>query len=354
MNSDRLLNVSSTASPSKPSPLPPTPTNNVHLSSTFLTLPLSTPTRYHYRWLRHNCSCQIPHGCRHPQTGERIIDSVDVSTSVHPKTVQWTDKGLYVRWDDGHESVYGREWLEEFVYDRKTSGRRVDGVWGEGWRGRDGCCRSDWGDKYRRLVKDRMDRFGAVVVKGRGSDTEVIINDFLPQGKSVIPTHFGRIEDLRTDNTTNENTDQLGYTDAPVEVHTDQPFIAHPPGMQMLHSVTPAPNKGDGDSLLVDMKAVSEYLRVKPLLEVDGEGLLSKSNLLLAPFTTPSFDDIPAWYKAYDLLAHLVRDNASPFRNRFRLESGDLVLYDNHRMLHGRTGFSGFSMFVGCISRQMM
>jgi hypothetical protein len=54
--------------------------------------------------------------------------------------------------------------------------------------------------------------------------------DFLPAGASVIETHFGRIEDLRTDNTTNKNTDQLGYTDAPVNLHTDQPFIADPPG----------------------------------------------------------------------------------------------------------------------------
>lgn len=36
----------------------------------------------------------------------------------------------------------------------------------------------------------------------------------------IVETHFGLIEDLRTDNTTNKNNDQLGYTDAPVDVHT--------------------------------------------------------------------------------------------------------------------------------------
>lgn len=41
-------------------------------------------------------------------------------------------------------------------------------------------------------------------------------NDFLPEGKDVIHTHFGRIEDLRKDNSTNQNNDQLGYTDAEV------------------------------------------------------------------------------------------------------------------------------------------
>ena len=47
----------------------------------------------------------------------------------------------------------------------------------------------------------------------------------------MVETHFGRIEDLRTDNTTNQNTDQLGYTDAAINLHTDQPYIADPPGL---------------------------------------------------------------------------------------------------------------------------
>lgn len=51
----------------------------------------------------------------------------------------------------------------------------------------------------------------------------------------MVETHFGRIEDLRTDNTTNKNNDQLGYTDAAINLHTDQPFIADPPGTLQSH-----------------------------------------------------------------------------------------------------------------------
>ena len=54
----------------------------------------------------------------------------------------------------------------------------------------------------------------------------------MPKGASVITTHFGRIEDLRADNSTNTNNDQLGYTDAAVNLHTDQPFIQNPPGKE--------------------------------------------------------------------------------------------------------------------------
>lgn len=61
---------------------------------------------------------------------------------------------------------------------------------------------------------ERFEKYGIVVVRDRGTDTEEIIRDFLPEGEDVWHSHFGRIEDLKTDNETNKNTDQLGYTNA--------------------------------------------------------------------------------------------------------------------------------------------
>ena len=81
----------------------------------------------------------------------------------------------------------------------------------------------------------------------------------MPVGSKVIETHFGRIEDLRTDNTTNKNTDQLGYTNSSVNLHTDQPFIENPPGMQMLHCVQKA--ETGGENFIVDAKQAAEYLK---------------------------------------------------------------------------------------------
>lgn len=40
-----------------------------------------------------------------------------------------------------------------------------------------------------------------------------------------------------TNNTTNRNTDQLGYTDAAVDFHTDLPFIPEPPGTAFNHFI---------------------------------------------------------------------------------------------------------------------
>ena len=74
-------------------------------------------------------------------------------------------------------------------------------------------------DQALSLVKARG---GAIVRRSEEitaapeDETEAIVDAFEARGLRVVPTHFGRIEDLRTDNTTNSNTDQLGYTDAAI------------------------------------------------------------------------------------------------------------------------------------------
>jgi gamma-butyrobetaine dioxygenase len=62
------------------------------------------------------------------------------------------------------------------------------------------------------------------------------------------------------------------------------------------------------------------------------------SYFTLAPFKYP-FAHMEAWYRAYDRFAKIVRDKRHQYR--FYLQPDDFVLYDNHRMLHGRTAFSG-------------
>jgi len=222
-------------------------------------------------------------------------------------------------------------------------------------------------NQYRHACGRKLQEYGCIVVRNRGLDTEEIIKDFLQDTNNVIPTHFGRIEDLRTDNTTNKNTDQLGYTDAPVNLHTDQPFIANPPGMQILQCITPATL--GGENAVVDAVKTANYLRqfdpeayqmlvstpvrfyrqqkefqslhVSPILRVDDNGNVVQvrySYFTYAPHIVP-FEQMESWYRAYNKFAALVRDRQNQYF--FALQSGDFVLYDNHRMLHARTGFSG-------------
>jgi len=58
----------------------------------------------------------------------------------------------------------------------------------------------------------------------------------------------------------------------------------------------------------------------------------------MAPQRLP-FSQMEGWYRAYRRFADIVRSPANQYR--LRLEAGDFLLYDNHRMLHARTAFQG-------------
>ncbi len=79
---------------------------------------------------------------------------------------------------------------------------------------------------------------------------------------------------------------------------------------------------------------------VSPLLDFNAPGgfRIRYSYFTLAPHRVP-FGEMEAWYRAYNRFAKLVRDERHQYR--FRLEAGDFLIYDNWRMLHARTAFTG-------------
>ncbi len=320
---------------------------------------------FHFRWLRHNCVQD-----QHPITRERTLCSSELPDALAVTSAVIAEDTLLVRWaHDGRESRYALSWLKEHAYagNRKEippppsdlERIEIDGT---------GLTITE---RVRR-ARENLLRHGAAVVR-RGSDvkrpaeeeTEEIIAAFCATGLRVVPTHFGRIEDLRTDNTTNAHTDQLGYTDAAVNPHTDQPFLAEPPRLQLLQSIRAA--ESGGENYFVDALAAARYLEsmdaasyelliktpirfhrqqkafervvVSPILSVEAERFRVRySYFTLAPYDLP-FSRMEAWYRAHDRFARLVRDPRHQYH--FALRSGDFALYDNHRMLHARKSFRG-------------
>lgn len=326
---------------------------------------------FHWFWLRHSCD-----GDRHPVTRERTLDASEVPLDIRPRRVALDERAgrVLIAWDEpsGRESAYELSWLRAHAYapDRREAPpppSDVDRVTIDARRLAGAAAVVE-------ACLARLSRDGLAVVKGFAGapgrapedDTEPLVEAFAAAGLRLIGTHFGRIEDLRTDNTTNQNTDQLGYTDAGIELHTDQPFIERPPRYQLLQCIRPG-DQG-GESYLVDALSAARLLGSidapalallttvpvrfhrkqqafesvveAPLLNMLGpEGFQVRySYFTLAPFQRP-FAEMEAWYRAYDRFARIARDPRHQYR--FRLGPGDFVIYDNHRMLHARTAFSG-------------
>lgn len=360
-----------------------TPTTEVRaqLFDTWLRVHFSrTPPEwadFHYQWLRGQCSLD-----RHPQTGERIVDLSEISADVRPLNAEVITEGstkgeelLAVRWSEaaGRRSLYSLAWLRSHAYAANRPAptlppAELDAITlHAGDHPHDACLAV--------AVLARVAERGAAVVRGyrkptgdtaSPDDTEALVAAFAGLRLSVVGTHFGRIEDLRTDNTTNQNTDQLGYTDSGIEVHTDQPFLDRPPRYQLLHCMRPADEGGDNH--LVDALAAARYLEatdgeafrllstvpvhfhrkqraferlvISPILrlEPDGRFQIRYSYFTMAPQQLP-FAEMDAWFRAYRRFAELVRNPRH--RYTLRLGPGDFILYDNHRTLHARTAFRG-------------
>jgi gamma-butyrobetaine dioxygenase/trimethyllysine dioxygenase len=321
---------------------------------------------FHYRWLRHNCDRE-----RHPRTDERTRCSSELPDDPSPRRAVLTDDALEIDWaPDGHASRYPLLWLRAHAYaPGRVAPPPPSSELAPLLLSAHGRPLADQVREALALVRVR----GAAVMRHDPDDptppeqaTAAIVAAFEAAGLRVIDTHFGRIEDLRTDNTTNQNTDQLGYTDAPVHLHTDQPFLDRPPRYQLLQSIRRADT--GGENLLADARAAFRHLEatdahaaellatvpvrfhrkqrdferlvIAPIVSRRGDDdfRVRCSYFTLAPHALP-FARTLDYYRAHDRFVRLLRDPRHHVR--VMLEPGDWLLYDNHRTLHGRTGFTG-------------
>jgi gamma-butyrobetaine dioxygenase len=177
----------------------------------------------------------------------------------------------------------------------------------------------------------------------------------------VPETNYGFVFDVRAV----PQPENLAYSDLGLGLHTDNPYREPVPGFQALHSLLAAPD--GGDSLFADGLALAEHLRSgepaafdiltrtavpfryrgsgadlyaeRPLIELSCTGeiaAIAYNSRSILPVRMRA-RECAAFYSAYRKFAALLREPR--FQLRTRLENGHLVVFDNRRILHGRTGF---------------
>src|SRR5262249_50975184 len=86
--------------------------------------------------------------------------------------------------------------------------------------------------------------------------------------------------------------------------------------------------------------ASTELSTSRPLIQLLDDGTIvgvHYNSRSIAPLRLPGNGTL-AFYLAYRKFARLLHDPR--FEVRIRLQAGDLVLFNNHRILHGRTAFN--------------
>ena len=220
-------------------------------------------------------------------------------------------------------------------------------------------------------VRDLIIR-GFVLLHGTPTEPDSILQIARRFGY-VRDTNFGTFFEV----VSSPDSTDLAYRPVALGPHTDNPYRTPVPGLQLLHCLQ---NETSGGlSTLVDSLAVAEQLMredpqgfallgrvpvrfeyrdattqlvsVKPMIEVDSAGRMSGMHY------SPRLDDIPLmsdedtrrYHRARKRLGILLQDPA--YELRFKLDPGQLMIFDNNRVLHGRTAFDpsqGHRQLQGC------
>jgi gamma-butyrobetaine dioxygenase len=220
-------------------------------------------------------------------------------------------------------------------------------------------------DRAAREVLSRVVTHGVAVLVGAGRDPDVVERAVARFG-FVRETNYGRCFDVRIE----PQPGNLAYTDQALDLHADNPYRDPPPTLQLLHAITT--DDTGGETLFVDGFAHAEALRHEapdafeilartpvrftfaaesgerwshagPVLSVDPAGLiqtvrLNHRSLDLAPGDAAATD---AWYDAY--LAYYRRLHAPQAAYGRRLAPGEVVIFDNRRLVHGRRALTSGS-----------
>ncbi|MGR3618430.1 MAG: TauD/TfdA family dioxygenase [Roseovarius sp.] len=315
----------------------------------------------------------------HPDTKERSFDLTTVDAHIAPTDVQITGDQLSVSWSGapGH-SALDLTWLR----DHRPGQRREDpaNVAAQTWRAELGAAgvprwqAHDLDTSDEALVGWMKDtrRYGLSIVAGLPDDAGVGWKLAERIGYLRI-TNFGDGFEVKS----MPNPTNLAFTALALPLHTDLPYQECPPGYQFLHCI--ANEAEGGESVFCDGFAVAEDFRRHhpdefalltrvaipfryhddkvdirsrhPILVTDSDGQISEIcfNAHIGDVVDLEPGELAEFYPAYLNLMRLIRDPA--YAVSLKLRAGEMVVFDNRRVLHGRSAFdpnTGFRHLHGC------
>ncbi|MEM7723384.1 MAG: TauD/TfdA family dioxygenase [Pseudomonadota bacterium] len=338
-----------------------------------LSWPDGTSGTYPYIWLRDNC----PSGF-HPQTEERTLDLMSLPDTPHPAGAKCSGDVLDIDWaEDAHRSQFTLAWLKANRPGHpKDDPAGYDPILWTSELGETGVPHYEatalmTDDATLRAWIDDTARYGLSIVTG------------VPQESGAGAEIAKRIHFLRRTNfgvtfevMNKPDPNNIAYTAEALTLHTDLPNQEMAPGYQFLHCI--ANEAAGGGSVFADGYALADALRVsdpdafdllstvaipfrfhdrdddlrsrRPVIALNHAGEvteLSWSVHLTDTFDMPP-DQMAPYYRAYRAFMALTRDPA--FQVTLRLNGGDMAVFDNRRVLHGREAFdpsTGFRHLQG-------
>jgi len=308
------------------------------------------------------------------RTKQRLFDPTQIQENIKINDINLSNNFLEVTFDDGASTKLSiQELIKEFSNnDFIKLIKKVE--WDSSlndfniFKFKENLSEKE--EMYNALIN--FYKYGFVVFKNVPTKDNFLIN-FANSIGSVRRTNFGEFFNVKS----KPNPNDLAYTSLPLAPHTDNPYRNPVPCIQMLHCIKNEV-KG-GFSTLVDGLTVTERLKKDypnyykiltetkvrfqfidkdvvledwaEIIKLDEQGKLKQVRF------SPRLDFVPLMDKEKLELYYSARKKISEFYNsdeyriEFKLTSGDLLMMDNYRLLHGRTSYDaneGMRFLQGC------
>jgi len=323
---------------------------------------------FHAIWLRDNCHCQQ---CGDPAIGRRTLRLSDLDLAITVQDIQLgTSEGnqLAITWSDNHQGLFKYSWLRQHSYS-DISRRGPDSqheLWSDDFRNNIPTF------EFNEVLRSPEALFELLsIIRDHG----LCYLKHAPLESGTLETfagligypqesNFGRVQNLVID----KNKRSIANDVTALKPHTDEPYRASPPGILMFHCIE-TDVAGAGESIFVDGIAAAEKLR-----SMDAEGFeaiatnnqpfrryfendvdlstsfpvisIDKDNNIIgvrindrvaAPVCVDS-TQVAKYYRAMQTLLPITEDETNWIKHK--LSPGDVAIFDNHRVLHGRTRLS--------------
>ncbi|WP_439888011.1 TauD/TfdA family dioxygenase [Pseudomonas sp. MBLB4123] len=295
------------------------------------------------------------------KTQQRLFDSHAIAPDIVLRSVEpITATQAWLEFSDGHRSLYdcSRLGAELSQDDALPTAIAWDSSLDQA------AMRFHWPDMaapagFLAALETYL-KHGFIILTGVPTASESILEVASKFGY-LKETNFGRYFEVYS----RPDANDLAYTGVHLGPHTDNPYRDPVPGIQLLHCLINETSGGlstlvdsvrvvselaatdpEGYRLLKDTAVKfrfidrgTELVSHKPIIKTDAQGRT------LGVHYSPRLDGLPllpvehmkAFHRARQRLGQLFCDPA--YEIRFPLRAGELMLFDNSRVLHGRTGF---------------